>query len=225
QLASSERGVPMTSFFFDPEYRSSAFGRLQSGVDTAEGATHPSTVLDVSILARQLLSLPRTRPVVVPGAYSGCPGAPAVLAASVSPLPDARYAWEIERADQPGTFDPLVDGPLVRRGVVVAGVRGAASATLTLSGLSGWHNAGWVSPGRGSVRLVETIDGRPVRSMPIQVSVCATDFNCSGGVDGDDVVAFVTSWDVGAAESDFNGSGGVDGDDVIDFFESWDRGC
>ncbi len=54
---------------------------------------------------------------------------------------------------------------------------------------------------------------------------CLADWNYSGGVDGDDVIAFFSQWDVGDIEADINNDGGVDGDDVIDFFFRWDRGC
>lgn len=52
---------------------------------------------------------------------------------------------------------------------------------------------------------------------------CPADFNCSGAVDGDDVVAFFGRWDLGFA--DINGNTVTDGDDVIAFFERWDAGC
>jgi len=52
---------------------------------------------------------------------------------------------------------------------------------------------------------------------------CPADWDASGGVDGDDVIAFFADWD--ANNADFNGSGGTDGDDVIDFFAAWDSGC
>lgn len=55
--------------------------------------------------------------------------------------------------------------------------------------------------------------------------VCPADYNNSGGVDGDDVIAFFADWDSGIIAADFNDDGAVDGDDVIGFFESWDSGC
>jgi hypothetical protein len=55
------------------------------------------------------------------------------------------------------------------------------------------------------------------------VPVCAADWDGSGGVDGDDVIAFFGDWDV--SEADYNGDGGTDGDDVIAFFADWDAGC
>lgn len=52
---------------------------------------------------------------------------------------------------------------------------------------------------------------------------CSADWDASGGVDGDDVIAFFADWD--ANNADFNVSGGTDGDDVIEFFAAWDNGC
>ncbi len=52
---------------------------------------------------------------------------------------------------------------------------------------------------------------------------CAADYDNSGGIDGDDVIAFFAEWDAGIA--DYNGDGGTDGDDVIAFFSSWDNNC
>ncbi len=50
------------------------------------------------------------------------------------------------------------------------------------------------------------------------------DFDGSEGVDGDDVIAFLTLWDQGNSLADVNGDGGVDGDDLIAFFGLWDNG-
>lgn len=52
---------------------------------------------------------------------------------------------------------------------------------------------------------------------------CPADWDRSGGVDGDDVIAFFADWDQSTA--DFNDDGGTDGDDVIAFFARWDANC
>ncbi|MFZ4574767.1 MAG: hypothetical protein ACOYN0_10250 [Phycisphaerales bacterium] len=55
---------------------------------------------------------------------------------------------------------------------------------------------------------------------------CAADYDRSGGVDGDDVIAFFADWDAGRNCADVDASSGVDGDDVIVFFGIWDiSGC
>jgi len=53
---------------------------------------------------------------------------------------------------------------------------------------------------------------------------CYADYDNSGGIDGDDVIAFFADWDANAICADADGSTGVDGDDVIAFFTSWDAG-
>jgi hypothetical protein len=55
--------------------------------------------------------------------------------------------------------------------------------------------------------------------------VCQGDFNCSGEVDGDDVIDFMGLWDSADVVADVNVDGSVDGDDVIAFFARWDSGC
>jgi hypothetical protein len=52
---------------------------------------------------------------------------------------------------------------------------------------------------------------------------CPADWDRSDSVDGDDVIAYIVSWDDG--DADLNGSGTTDGDDVILFFFYWDQGC
>ncbi len=59
------------------------------------------------------------------------------------------------------------------------------------------------------------IEGRVGRS---------ADFDGSGGVDGDDIVAFFEAWQMGENSADFDESGGVDGDDITAFFVAWERG-
>lgn len=63
-----------------------------------------------------------------------------------------------------------------------------------------------------------------VLSEPALVSVCPADFNCDGGIDGDDVSAFFLAWENGEFTSDVNGDGGVDGSDVSEFFVRWEAG-
>ncbi len=96
-------------------------------------------------------------------------------------------------------------------------VAGSTASHLAISGV-GQSDLGFyfcvVTDGCGSVT-----------SAPAVLSICPADFNCDGGVDGDDVIEFFALWDSGQARADFNGDGGVDGDDVIAFFGRWDGGC
>ncbi len=52
---------------------------------------------------------------------------------------------------------------------------------------------------------------------------CPGDWDGSGGIDGDDIVAFFADWQIG--EADIDQSGGTDGDDITYFFERWQAGC
>jgi hypothetical protein len=54
---------------------------------------------------------------------------------------------------------------------------------------------------------------------------CVGDFNRDGGVDGEDVTAFFSSWEGGMADADVNTDGAVDGQDVQEFFARWEAGC
>ncbi|MFZ4575957.1 MAG: hypothetical protein ACOYN0_16330 [Phycisphaerales bacterium] len=57
-----------------------------------------------------------------------------------------------------------------------------------------------------------------------QADGCFADYDNSGGIDGDDVIAFFADWDAGASCADADASTGTDGDDVIAFFGAWDAG-
>lgn len=47
------------------------------------------------------------------------------------------------------------------------------------------------------------------------------DYNSSGGVDGDDITAFLSDWLLGAPCADVDYSGGLDHDDIVAFFDCW----
>ncbi len=57
-----------------------------------------------------------------------------------------------------------------------------------------------------------------------QIAGCPSDYDNSGGSDGDDIIAFFADWDAGEPCSDVDESGGTDSDDVILFFARWDAG-
>lgn len=66
---------------------------------------------------------------------------------------------------------------------------------------------------------------RTGHSEPVRVRFCVADFNCDGGVDSDDTIAFFGALDRGHGSADVNRDGGIDADDIIDFFADWDAGC
>jgi hypothetical protein len=57
QYSATVKSRAMTSFYFSSR-ATSAFGRIQSGDDTTEGPTHPGLVLDMTMWAEQMLTLP-----------------------------------------------------------------------------------------------------------------------------------------------------------------------
>lgn len=57
------------------------------------------------------------------------------------------------------------------------------------------------------------------------LGTCVADYDGSGGVDGDDIIAYFADWDATVMEADLDCSSGVDGDDIILFFQHWDLGC
>jgi len=68
----------------------------------------------------------------------------------------------------------------------------------------------------GAVLLPDDLFGAPI---------CPSDFDQSGGVDGEDVQAFFVAWSAADQSADFDANGGVDGADVEAFFVSWSAGC
>ena len=57
------------------------------------------------------------------------------------------------------------------------------------------------------------------------LTVCVADFDCTGTIDGDDLVDYFAAWDQNDSICDVDDSGGVDGDDVIVFMTTWESGC
>ncbi len=54
---------------------------------------------------------------------------------------------------------------------------------------------------------------------------CISDYDQSGGVDGDDIGVFLVEWERGAPCADIDRSGAVDGTDFSLFFEYWHGGA
>ena len=225
QLAAARKVVPITSFYASPDFATSAFGRLQSGVDTTEGATHPGTVLDVTLLANQLLSLPAAPPQITPTQAVTCPTGSVSFEVPRSPEPGVGYRWQIEDPSSPEGFTPLNNGPFIRNQRLIATFAGVDTEAVTITDLAGWNLHAWTNGERGRIRCAEIRNGVASISHPVEIAVCITDIDCSGSVDGDDVILFFAAWDFGDPSADLTGDGGVDGDDVIEFFTRWDAGC
>jgi hypothetical protein len=77
-------------------------------------------------------------------------------------------------------------------------------------------------PDEVDIRMGGSQDGNG-DGVPDECAACVADWDDSGGVDGDDMIAFFTDWDRGAG--DVNGDLATDGDDTIMFLGLWDAGC
>jgi hypothetical protein len=85
----------------------------------------------------------------------------------------------------------------------------------------GFLNNTW----RGQYRCVVSNACGSFISPVSRITDCPADYDTSGGVDGDDVIAYFADWDQSRDEADFDNNGGVDGDDIIAFFARWDQSC
>jgi len=116
-------------------------------------------------------------------------------------------------------------------------------ASGVLDVLPGWRFASWTlsSVGRtptAQVKLRFTAEDAGVGSLveaaidDLQINrllcvdppTCFADFNQDGGIDGQDIEAFFTTWSQGLSAADVNLDGGVDGQDVETFFIAWEAG-
>ncbi len=97
------------------------------------------------------------------------------------------------------------------------GIEGAVLNTLTLA----YNGLDIGSP--GFIEGVAGVECNPP-ACPWQSDGCYADYDSNGGIDGDDVIAFFTEWDLSSNCADVDGSQGVDGDDIILFFSVWDAG-
>jgi hypothetical protein len=54
---------------------------------------------------------------------------------------------------------------------------------------------------------------------------CPADFNGSGGVNVQDIFAFLAAWFAADARADFNGVNGINITDIFSFLDAWFAGC
>jgi hypothetical protein len=132
------------------------------------------------------------------------------------------FQWRWRRAAA-GAFADVLEGvntdPGTGEPLFIA--TDARSSEVRLAVLDGALEA----PARCEFQVVITNSCGTMTSSAAPLTVCIGDYNCDGGVDGDDVIAFFSAWDASDAAGDINLDGGVDGDDVIAFFGAWDTGC
>jgi hypothetical protein len=135
-----------------------------------------------------------------PSSRTSCPGVTATFSVVASGSPAPSFQWR-------------------RNGAVISGAQNPSALTATLQLPNVSLNE------QGSYTCVVTNSCASVTSQAATLTVCPADYDCSGGVDSDDVITFFGDWDASNIRADFNRDGGVDADDVIGFFGRWDAGC
>jgi hypothetical protein len=157
-----------------------------------------------------------------PQSQTVCPTGSASFRVQTSGAGPFAFQWQYQR---PGTsaWVDLADGPVIINGFAVSEVTNTRTQEMRFTRV---NRPFFDLPASAlRVRCIATNACGAFTSQPATMGACLSDYNCDGGVDGDDVIAFFADWDLGLAPSDVNQDGGVDGDDVIDFFFHWDRGC
>jgi hypothetical protein len=152
---------------------------------------------------------------VLPATASICPGGTSLTAVVAGSSPMA-FEWQVEDVAAPGGWVTIVEGANMLLSGGQFSASGATSPELEVSAIQ--------LPSM-RVRLVASNGCGGATSEPALLTICPSDYNCDGGVDGDDVITFFGDWDAGLIGADVTGDGGVDGDDVIEFFRRWDSGC
>ncbi len=140
-----------------------------------------------------------------------CARGPAVFTVAADST-DATYSWQIEDPAFSGIWRPLTDGA----GDLV--ISGSTTPTLTIAAAVPFN--GNTLP---RVRALVSNNCGTTTSRPVRTRLCPADWDCSGGVDGDDITAFFNDWQTGNGDADM--SGGTDGDDITSFFAAWQRGA
>ncbi len=89
--------------------------------------------------------------------------------------------------------------------------------TLTLANLQ--------TSSAGSYDCLITNGCGSVSSASATLRVCAADFNCSGGINTQDIFDYLAAWFAGSSTADMNQIGGVNVQDIFDFLSTWFAGC
>jgi hypothetical protein len=116
------------------------------------------------------------------------------------------YAWSRNGA-------PLSDGP------TPSGASVAGSTTSHLAIVNGSRADG------GTFTCTVTSACASSTSNPVSLLFCPADFNCSGGVEIQDIFDFLNAWLAADSRADFNGVNGLDSQDIFDFLNAWFAGC
>ena len=137
-----------------------------------------------------------------------CPGGSGILSITLGrgTIGTPTFQWHI----WPGI--PISNGPQPSGSFVT----GAQTASMTITGFTPADTALYFCQVSAPCGLAS--------SAYALLEYCSADFNCDGGIDGDDISAFFDQWGNGEMIADVNGDGGVDGDDILTFFTAWENG-
>jgi hypothetical protein len=96
-------------------------------------------------------------------------------------------------------------------------IAGATGSSLTINPVG--------ASAAGSYTCVVSNCCQSATSNAASLSVCAADFNCSGGLTVQDIFDFLSAWFSGSPAADYNGVGGLSVQDIFDFLSGWFAGC
>jgi hypothetical protein len=111
------------------------------------------------------------------------------------------------------------DGQVVNDGARPSGavVLGSGGDTLSI------RFATAAESGRYTLEAVSACGS--VMSQQTEAIVCRGDWDCSGAVDFNDLLAFLNDYIAGARDADLNRDGAVDFNDLLEFFNRFSEGC
>ncbi len=190
-------------------------GPMPDGGVVAGGDFVQVTQDQSTLPARGILRLGTPVPVIYPYPFPSvpCPRGTATFTVDIANATSDLFQWELRDDAAPGGWIALSDGP-------TAGftIEGTATPQLRITPI-----AAYSADALPEVRVVVTnaCGSSTSRSAPVQP--CPADWDCSGGIDGDDIAAFFTDWQQGNGDADM--SGATDGDDITAFFAAWQRGA
>jgi hypothetical protein len=158
-----------------------------------------------------------------PMSISHCPYTPAIMTISTGD-PSTAFTWQW-RPIGSVTWINVVEGvnfdPTTHLPLFVASGGGTASVMLTGLVSGGAASSGGVR----EVRAIASDGCDSAVSDAATWSVCPADYNCSGGIDVQDIFDMLNGWFAGDSRADFNGVEGVNSQDIFDFLTAWFSGC
>lgn len=146
------------------------------------------------------------------GSFAPCRGQHVTFTVDAGGQGPLTFQWQLRQPDG-HTWANLQDGDTAGVGMLA----GTNTSTLDVYSLAGDL--------RGAFRAAISGSQSTIYSEPGFITVCGSDFDCSGFTDIDDFVTYVTAFESGSDDADFDQSGFVDLDDFGAFVHSFEAGC